>query len=140
MPFKNPEDRKRYITEYNKKFPEKQARRSKSWYEQNKEKSKASAVKWKKEHPEAAYKMIRKHTLKKYGLSLEDYEFMFADQNGVCAICLSPPLDRKLSVDHDHETGKVRGLLCDSCNTSLGGFLDSTETLERAINYLKKQR
>jgi len=76
--------------------------------------------------------------LKRYGLSVEDYEKMAADQNGVCAICGQPERKKSaLSVDHDHETGEVRGLLCDACNRGLGAFRDDPERLGRAIAYLE---
>ena len=54
-------------------------------------------------------------------MTLEDYERMFDAQGGVCAICGKPrPEERTLHVDHDHETGEIRGLLCFSCNNALG--------------------
>jgi hypothetical protein len=74
----------------------------------------------------------------RYGLAYEDYLAMLNGQDGVCAICHQHEtyegLD--LSIDHDHSTGKVRGLLCQSCNTGLGKFRDSVELLERAKLYL----
>ena len=61
-----------------------------------------------------------KYTLKtKFGITEEDYARMFKEQNGKCAICLNEPKQRRLAVDHDHKTGKVRGLLCASCNVNL---------------------
>lgn len=74
-------------------------------------------------------------TLKRYGITAEDYDHMFAEQNGLCAICGRPD-SRALSVDHDHETGKVRGLLCSKCNFLLGYADDDPEILTRAIEYL----
>jgi len=70
----------------------------------------------------------REHLKYTYNLELEDYDRMFAEQGGVCAICKHPETTRNqygirsLSVDHDHRTGKVRALLCSKCNTDLGGF------------------
>jgi len=64
-------------------------------------------------------------------------------QNGKCAICKKPETRktgnkiRELSIDHCHKTGKVRGLLCDSCNNGLGRFKDSVKLLESALKYLK---
>jgi hypothetical protein len=75
-----------------------------------------------------------------YGITLKDYEHLYILQNGVCAICRKPE-GRKgkvfLVVDHDHETGKVRGLLCSNCNSGLGFFKDSLESLSSARQYLK---
>ena len=56
----------------------------------------------------------------KYGLTLDDYDSMFDAQGGVCAVCKQPEHKRRLAVDHCHATGKVRGLLCFSCNSTLG--------------------
>jgi hypothetical protein len=75
---------------------------------------------------------------KKYNITLEDYKFMSDIQEGVCAICKKKCLTgNKLAVDHCHKTGRVRGLLCTVCNTSLGGFKDNVSLLESAILYLK---
>lgn len=79
-----------------------------------------------------AYRLLRK-----FGITVEQYDEMFAAQGGVCAICSCPPHYKRLAVDHNHETGQVRGLLCGWCNRSLGGFRDSTELLVSAARYLK---
>jgi hypothetical protein len=75
-----------------------------------------------------------------YGIELADYEEMFSSQNGMCAICHSPPGElpwERLHVDHCHTTGKVRGLLCRKCNTGVGNFADSENLLQQAVEYLK---
>ncbi len=80
---------------------------------------------------------------KKFGLTLEAYTKILEAQNGVCAICRQPETATRngralnLAVDHDHVTGKIRGLLCGCCNTSLGGFKDNPLILSNAIAYLK---
>ena len=74
--------------------------------------------------------------LKKYNLTLKDYNDMLAIQENSCAIC-KHEVDKRLSVDHCHKTGKVRGLLCSSCNFILGHADDSIEVLFNAIEYLK---
>ena len=76
-----------------------------------------------------------------HGISLSDYEAMLNYQNGVCAICGGVdvnPRGLRLSVDHDHKTGKNRGLLCSLCNISLGGFKDDVGILLKAAEYLTK--
>ncbi len=73
---------------------------------------------------------------RKYGLSKEEYEALFVQQNGACAICDASPNGKPLSVDHAHESTIVRGLLCAKCNTGLGNFGDSVKFLERAVVYL----
>jgi len=82
---------------------------------------------------------IRAAVLKKYGLTLETFEEMLASQNHSCQICKSktPGGSGNFHVDHDHETGVVRGLLCSKCNVALGLFQDDPETLRQAANYLK---
>lgn len=77
--------------------------------------------------------------LQKYGLSLKDYDALHAAQKGVCAICKLPEAGKneRLSVDHDHRTNKVRGLLCNSCNVGIGRLKDSIPNLSAAIEYLK---
>lgn len=74
-----------------------------------------------------------------YGIDKHQYESMLAKQDGVCAICLRTPqeCDRNLSVDHDHSTGAIRGLLCSQCNTSIGLMKDDPVRIERALRYLK---
>ncbi len=74
---------------------------------------------------------------KKYNLSLLDYENMRLIQENKCKICTK---EKKLFVDHCHTTGKVRGLLCATCNVGLGSYLDNTELLKEAIKYLDKSR
>lgn len=77
----------------------------------------------------------------RYGITLKDYEKLWEGQNGKCAICEKDLLpSRKSAVDHCHTSGKTRGLLCSSCNTSLGKFNDSPEMLMKALSYLKYWR
>jgi len=79
---------------------------------------------------------FRRHRLKKqYGLSLDDYRDMLVGQAGRCLICLLV-LPEHPHIDHDHATGKVRGLLCGSCNRMLGQANDSILRLRAAIRYL----
>lgn len=76
-----------------------------------------------------------------YGLSLQDYDRMLADQGGVCAICGNTCTRFEyLSVDHDHDTSAVRGLLCHSCNTMLGYAREDISILARAIEYLNEEQ
>lgn len=78
---------------------------------------------------------------KTYGITLHDYETIKRKQKHRCAICLrhEKELTQALHVDHCHETGKVRGLLCGSCNLGIGKFKDSTALLENAILYLRQE-
>lgn len=74
-----------------------------------------------------------------YGITTEEYDRILERQNGVCAICVQVCISgRRLAVDHNHETGEVRGLLCCKCNRGLGNFNDDSELLLAAYFYLTK--
>lgn len=75
-----------------------------------------------------------------FNLSYADWEELKIKQNNSCAICNKSQdiLIKTMAVDHDHNTGKVRGLLCDSCNLGLGKFQDNIEILENALKYMKE--
>jgi hypothetical protein len=74
----------------------------------------------------------------KYGITADDFKQMFETQQGKCAICNEEPKTKRgLHVDHDHETGKVRGLLCHGCNVALGSFKEDVTLLNKAIEYLR---
>lgn len=74
----------------------------------------------------------------RYGLTEEGYKEMLEKQGGVCAICSKREINGlSLAIDHDHRTGKVRGLLCRMCNTGLGSLGDTVESLETALRYLR---
>jgi hypothetical protein len=81
----------------------------------------------------------KKYVLKAmYGITLDQYNGLLAQQNGVCKICHEPPKKgRQLSVDHCHNSNKIRGLLCSTCNSGLGHFKDDPELLKAAIEYLQ---
>lgn len=87
-----------------------------------------------------ALKQRDKVLQKEFGITLEEYENRFEEQRGCCSICgeHQSKLKRRLAVDHDHKTGKVRSLLCGKCNTGLGQFNDDEELLVAAANYLRK--
>jgi Recombination endonuclease VII len=80
----------------------------------------------------------REKRMKSYGITFEEYELRVEQQNGRCGICLR--VNGKLRVDHCHSTKKFRGLLCHHCNSGLGLFGDSIESLQRAIDYLKRTK
>ena len=71
-----------------------------------------------------------------FNITPKEYEDMFEKQNYRCAICKEYKSSKRLTVDHCHETGKVRGLLCDSCNLGIGMFGHNTAVLESAIRFL----
>ncbi len=77
------------------------------------------------------------HLMQKYGISAAEVERMKAAQGGLCLVCQERPAEH---VDHDHQTGTVRGILCELCNGFLGAFNDDPELLEAAVAYLEKPR
>lgn len=86
---------------------------------------------WRKRNPQ--YR--REHLLaSKYGLTPPEYDAILEKQNGVCAICSAVPDGHPLCVDHDHDTGRIRGLLCASCNTFIGRFEHAD--MEAVLRYL----
>lgn len=138
MGYKNQED---YI-QYHKKYregldSEKVARYMKKWKTENREKHNANCAEWRKGNPGSRKATYLKY---EYGLTMESYQQMLGDSGGLCAICKQPfNLDKhEPCVDHDHETNCVRGLLCQQCNKSLGGFNDNVETLLNAVEYLRR--
>ena len=111
----------------------------KKWRADNKDKTKKTKEKWLLKNQD--YRQIvsvRSHLKRKYGMTIEEYERMVENQNGVCAICKKPDTIARLSVDHNHKTKKIRGLLCRNCNSVLGLAKDSPIILESAIKYLKE--
>jgi hypothetical protein len=88
---------------------------------------------WRKRNPD--YQKNR-DLQRQYGLSREDWQKMFDDQQGLCAICGDTM--KRIVVDHDHISDKVRGLLCNNCNLGIGLLQDDSRILESAFKYLKK--
>lgn len=84
---------------------------------------------------------VREYYLKQYGITRADFDALLASQGSVCGICgqnWSGTTTKDWHVDHCHETGYVRGVLCHHCNIALGHFDDRPELLERAASYLRK--
>lgn len=73
----------------------------------------------------------------KYGLTIEEYDALLVSQDGRCAICRKLPTEKRFHVDHCHVTGRVRKLLCYSCNAGLGLFKDNLDILREAVKYLE---
>lgn len=74
----------------------------------------------------------------KYGIAPDEYEKLVASHGGKCGICgMEEVIGRALAIDHDHKSGKVRGLLCSNCNNGLGRFKDDIALLAKAIKYLE---
>lgn len=126
---------------------EKINQQTKAWKAANKEKALAKGREWREKNKEKVKGYQRISNLRKnFGISVEEYEKRFKEQNGVCAICEQPETyihtqtgkPARLAVDHCHTTGKVRKLLCKSCNNGLGLFRDLPMLLEKAAAYLRE--
>lgn len=107
---------------------------------------KVCSNKWRKENrkrPEVLAKHkadgLQRRYEKTYGISINEYDRMVELHQGGCAICRQPcSTHKRLSVDHDHNTGAVRGLLCQKCNTGIAMFLEDENLFWNALEYLKK--
>lgn len=108
---------------------------SKKWRENNAEKHKEYNREWKRANKD---KTRAYHLKSKFDITQDDYDRMLDDQGSACAIC-GTSYDKTYHVDHDHDTGEVRGLLCDCCNRGLGYFKDNPSIMASAITYLSKE-
>jgi hypothetical protein len=91
-------------------------------------------------NPDRTRSHMRKSWLRRwYGITPEDFERMLQEQDGRCAICRTddPSPWRVFGVDHDHESGRIRGLLCDRCNSGIARFREDPDVLRRALAYLE---
>jgi Recombination endonuclease VII len=134
---RNPEKYKARARRWEKSNPEKSKQQERTWYERNRERALENANKWQKENPERRFR----HKLKdRFGLTSDQYYQLLKEQNFRCAGCLRKPSELKirLAVDHCHDTGKIRGLLCTRCNYLLGRLEDTFEGSKRLSTYLSK--
>jgi hypothetical protein len=112
--------------------------RAKAWQDRNPEKHAAIQREY-RDSGRKAEVMRRAHLRAKYGLTPADYDRMLAGQGGGCAICGELAADgQSLHVDHCHDTGRVRGLLCFNCNAGLGMFDHDGARLDAAATYLRR--
>ena len=109
---------------------------AREWHRDRPEYIRTKNAAWKGKNPRYMRDWQRK---KKFGLTKEQVDQIRNSQNGLCAGCLTSLADAKECLDHDHLTGRIRGLLCNDCNLVLGRAKDSTETLLRLVNYLTRK-
>lgn len=142
---------------YRERHPDRCKAAKDAWYEKNKgniKRSPAGVVGsegYKKYRASEKYRRsnMNSHLKRKYGITFEDYEAMYEKQKGCCSICGGTTPNRnwkirktqymKLFVDHDHKTGKVRGLLCNTCNVGIAALKESVDILQSAIRYLSME-
>ena len=136
MPYKDDATRKAYMKEYHAK-----------WYAEHKEKRLKQIATYTAGKPKEwiQAKGRKCHLKRRYNITPQEYETKLASQEYKCALCGKDDSDNKrggkldpLHVDHCHKSGNLRDLLCYSCNSGLGQFKDNIETLQKAIDYLRK--
>lgn len=127
------EENKDHVKQYTSKY-------SKAYYQANRQKAIDNSIKWTALNRD---KTLHNQLMRKYKITLDQYNEMLVLQNHVCAICRGPEVKVNkfgnliaLAVDHCHKTGKIRGLLCSNCNKGLGFFKDIIYNLYNAIAYL----
>lgn len=158
MPYRDKNKQREYNREYNRKYTKSEkckqyhkqyyknnkeeiSLNNSNSYQQNKDKVSERQRRYRIKHPERIKNIVLKS---KYGITLEIYNKMLINQNGVCAICLQTEKwsNKKtigvvpLCVDHNHLNDKIRGLLCNRCNTVLGLLEDNIECAMAVVNYL----
>jgi hypothetical protein len=120
MAYKNPQDKIIY---------------DKKYYLKNKNKIKKANREYRKtERGQLAHK--NGELKRKFGITLDEYDDIFNEQGGVCLICHQPEFNRRLAVDHEHQTGKIRGLLCTRCNHIIGYLEKKPELIKKFLDYI----
>ena len=142
---KNKYKRQEYQKEYNANNRDKILAKNRERYKLNRDSNRARAKKWNesekgkeshKKHREAnREKLCLRSRLANYGLTYKKYVEMFDRQGGACAIC-KMELPKKFCIDHSHESGAVRGILCYRCNILIGVAQENVSILSHAIEYL----
>ena len=116
----------------------------KVYYLKNKDKHAVRNKQWKQKNKERVRFLSRRQVLKGYGLTSDQYDILLESQNGVCAVCKKEEIRiingkvTRLAVHHDHETGRVQGLLCAKCNTGLGFFNDNPQLVNDAAIFINR--
>jgi hypothetical protein len=126
--------RRRYLAD-----PQAAIARVKRWQQANADRVNATQ-RSRRARPEVKLQERAGHLKRKYGMTIEQYDAMLEAQGGGCSICGRPPReDISLHVDHDHSTGKIRGILCFCCNNALADFEEDPILLAKAAAYLDRQ-
>lgn len=130
----NPDKLKETQKKYRTNNSNKCSVRNKKWRNENVEKVREMKRQWAKDNPDRVKKSVRKTRLKQlYNTTVEDVNNKILEQNGLCGVCDEP---KQLVIDHCHNSGNFRGMLCRDCNLALGLLRDKIDNLTRAINYL----
>ena len=148
---KSKEEKNKIKNEWRKNNPEKLKAQRRRYRIKHREKRREEKRLYRLAHPEEIKKRSKQYyinnpekikiaSLKKYGITLDEYKDMLTIQFSGCTLCGKTIIEngKLLAVDHDHNTGKVRGLLCTNCNIMLGLAKDNLELLKKAIKYLSQ--
>lgn len=134
-----------YQRTYRERNRERLNEKNRAYVAANRKADNARQRAWRAANPDKAAAIKQRYVEKKlgaaYGLAPDDYTRLLSEQGGVCAICTAPQRHRtftRLVIDHDHATGKVRGLLCSQCTTAIGMTNDSPARLRAAAAYLER--
>lgn len=131
---------KKYHQRYREAHKKKAQDRDADFYKENKSRVKARTRAYhQKNYIKLAPSMRRRRLKANFGITPEDYEVLHKEQKGCCAVCARRSETRRLDVDHDHKSGKIRGLLCRRCNLVLGHMKDDPALLRQAAAYLEEE-
>lgn len=120
--------------EYRARHPDRVRATKSASLKRNRAAGRARNRAWRQANPERSSAINRASYMKAtYGITVDEYDEMLADQGGVCAICGEAPTTKRLAVDHDHETGELRGLLCVPCNAALGVLEDNLDAVSEYL-------
>ena len=131
--------KKEYDVEYDNAHKERASKLHSEWNKANREHVNECHEEWLKAHPGYMQRMGRKYTLRRHDIDALQYDTLLVSQGGKCAICGRDKARGKGTwhIDHDHQTGQVRGLLCTSCNTGIGQLQDNPFLIRKAVEYLE---
>lgn len=142
-PFKTTEAARARSRRYYQKHKAKHRARVESWATRNPRAVKEKAKRYRERWAGRQQTRFRRWWLRRFGLTLAEWQQLFDSQGGRCALChkrFADKANRRLHIDHDHKTGKLRALLCSACNCGLGMFRDNPALLRRAAGYLEAHR
>jgi hypothetical protein len=128
---------------YRAKHREELNRRQRDWAANNRMQARKSAADWYMRNKDKARATRRRSKLRQFGLTVEQFAALLAKQGGMCAICRGPQQVRKgeitqFALDHNHMSGRPRGLLCGRCNRVLGSVNEDEALLQAMISYLRR--
>jgi hypothetical protein len=141
-----PQERSRRRAQYKLRWQQNNPANYKSsmdrWVKANPDKVNARTKAWYAKYPEKARSKARRINLRRnYGITMEQYEMMYAAQEGLCAICGREETSARftyLAIDHCHHTGDIRGLLCSRCNIVIGQMEENPDLLRKAAAYIER--